>query len=65
MRRNRSRKGPLLAQRPLSPFYFRSRSELEARTEQEAAQHGDKVANELAALVAHKLSEIKLSETGA
>jgi len=36
-----------------------------ARTEDEAARHGDKVASELAALVARKLSEIKVSETGA
>jgi chemotaxis protein histidine kinase CheA len=36
-----------------------------ARTEDEAARHGDKVAMELAALVARRLSEIKVSETGA
>jgi chemotaxis protein histidine kinase CheA len=36
-----------------------------ARTEDEAARHGDKVAMELAALVARKLSDVKVSETGA
>jgi chemotaxis protein histidine kinase CheA len=36
-----------------------------ARTEDEAARHGDKVASELSALVARRLSEIKVSETGA
>jgi len=36
-----------------------------ARTEDEAARHGDNVASELSALVARRLSEIKVSETGA
>ncbi|HEX4303779.1 MAG TPA: hypothetical protein VHZ78_13365 [Rhizomicrobium sp.] len=35
-----------------------------ARTEGEAAQHGDAVAQELAALVVRKLAEIKVSATG-
>jgi chemotaxis protein histidine kinase CheA len=34
-----------------------------AHTEDEAARHGDKVASELAALVARKLSDVKSSET--